>query len=70
MFAPTGTPEAIVTKLNGEIARAVKTREIREFIESEGAEPIGGTPQDLAAFFRREVERYAKVIRAGNVRVE
>jgi hypothetical protein len=70
MFAPTGTPETIVAKLNSEIARAVKTREIRDFMESEGAEPVGGTPQDLAAFFRREVERYAKVIRGANIRAD
>lgn len=70
LFAPAGTPEAIVTKLSGELAKAVKTREMRDFITSEGAEPVGSTPQELAAYFRREVERYAKVIKAGNVRVE
>jgi len=35
-----------------------------------GAEPVGSTPREMAAFFRSEVERYAKVIKAGNVRVE
>jgi tripartite-type tricarboxylate transporter receptor subunit TctC len=70
MFAPAGTPEAIVNRLSVEMAKALKTREMREFIARDGAEPVGSTPQEMAAFFRREVERYAKVIKAGNVRVE
>jgi tripartite-type tricarboxylate transporter receptor subunit TctC len=70
MFAPAGTPEAIVNRLSAEASKALKTRELREFIARDGAEPVGSTPQEMAAFFRREVERYAKVIKAGNVRVE
>jgi len=70
MFAPSGTPEAIVNRLSAEMAKALKTRELREFIARDGAEPVGSTPREMAAFFRSEVERYAKVIKAGNVRVE
>ncbi len=70
MFAPAGTPEAIVNRLSAEASKALKTRELREFIARDGAEPVGSTPQEMAAFSRREVERYAKVIKAGNVRVE
>jgi len=43
--------------------------EILDFMKREGAEPVGSTQQELAAYFRREVERYAEVIRLGNVRV-
>ena len=70
MFAPAGTPESIVNRLNGEMSKALKTRELRDFIARDGAEPVGSSPQEMATFFRREVERYAKVIKAGNVRVE
>lgn len=70
VFVPSGTPAAIVTKLSSEIVKAIKSPEIRDFIMREGAEPIGSTPQELAAFFRREVERYAEVIRVGKVQVD
>ena len=70
MFAPAGTPEAIVNRLSTEMAKALKTKELREFIARDGAEPVGSSPKEMAAFFRQEVERYAKVIKAGNVRVE
>jgi len=70
MFAPAGTPEAIVNRLSTEMAKALKTKELRDFIARDGAEPVGSSPKEMAAFFRKEVERYAKVIKAGNVRVE
>jgi tripartite-type tricarboxylate transporter receptor subunit TctC len=70
VYLPAGTPPAIVSRISTETAKAIRTPEIRDFMASEGAEPVGSTPQELDAFFRREVERYAKVIKAGNVRVE
>lgn len=70
VFAPAGTPAAIVNKISSEIAGALKSPEVRDFMAKEGAEPVGSTPQEFATYFKREVERYAKVIQAGNIRVE
>lgn len=70
IFVPAGTPVAIVNKISAEIAGALKSPDIRDFMAKEGAEPVGSTPQGFATYFRNEVERYAKVIHAGNVRVE
>jgi len=70
VFAPAGTPEAIVNKISQEIARAIQLPDVREFMAREGAEPVGSTPQEFATFFRNEVDRYAKVIRSANIRVE
>ena len=70
VFAPAATPAAIVNKLSAEIAAAIKSPEMRDFMLKEGADPVGSTPQEFAAFFRNEVERYAVVIRTGNIRVE
>ena len=70
VFAPAGTPAAIVNKISLEIAAAIKFPDVREFMAREGAEPVGSTPQEFATFFRNEVERYANVIRTANIRVE
>jgi tripartite-type tricarboxylate transporter receptor subunit TctC len=70
MFAPAGTPSAIVNQLSTETAKALKAKDIREFIAGEGAEPVGSSPEELGTFLRREIERYAKVIAAANVKVE
>ena len=68
IFAPAGTPAAIVEKLSREIAAAIKLPDVREFMAREGADPVGSTPQEFTAFFRSEVERYARVIRSANIR--
>ena len=70
MFFPAGTSRDIVTKLSTEIAKALKSPEIREYIVKEGGDPVGSTPEELATYFRREVEKYAKVIKAGNIQAE
>ncbi len=70
MFAPAGTAAVIINKLHAESINALKAPEIRDFITGEGAELVGGTPAELGAYLRREIERYAKVIKAANIRVE
>jgi tripartite-type tricarboxylate transporter receptor subunit TctC len=70
VFAPAATPAVIANKISTEIANAIKAPEVREFMAKEGADPVGSTPQELAAFFKGEVDRYARVIRAANIRVE
>ncbi len=56
--------------LSIEIANAIKAPDAREFMAKEGAEPVGSSPQDFAAFFKMEIDRYAQVIKAANIRVE
>jgi tripartite-type tricarboxylate transporter receptor subunit TctC len=70
IFAPAATPAAIISKLGAEIIAAVKSPEMRDFMLKEGADPAGTTPQEFGAYFKAEVERYAQVIRAANIRVD
>jgi tripartite-type tricarboxylate transporter receptor subunit TctC len=70
MFFPAGTPREIVGKLNAEIAKALKAADIRDFMAREALDPVASTPEELHANFRREIDRYAKVIRAGNIKVD
>jgi tripartite-type tricarboxylate transporter receptor subunit TctC len=70
MFFPAGTPRPIIEKLNSEIGKALQSKEMREFMPREALDPVASTPEELTALFRREIERYAKVIRAANITVE
>ena len=70
MFAPRGTPRVIVDRLNTEVRKALETPEMREFMPRDALEPVGSTPEELAAMLSREIEKYAKVIRAADIRVE
>lgn len=67
MFFPKGTSKDIVTKLNAEIIKALKQPDVDAFIRKEGGEPVGSTPEALAANFKSEVVKYAKVIKAANI---
>jgi tripartite-type tricarboxylate transporter receptor subunit TctC len=67
MFYPSGTPKDIVAKLNGEIIKALKANDLRDFIVQEGGDPVGSSPGELGAYFKREVDKYAKIIKAGNI---
>ena len=70
MFFPAGTPKEIVAKMNAEILKALKSPEVHNFMEKEGADPVGSTPEELTAYFKREIDKYAKVIKTGNIQVE
>jgi tripartite-type tricarboxylate transporter receptor subunit TctC len=70
ILAPAHTPEPIVAKLNAEMARALAQPEMRATLLAEGAEPIGGTPQQFGAYIRSEKERMGKLIREAGIPIE
>ncbi len=70
VLAPAGTPREIVARLNAELAKALAQPEVRTSLLAEGAEPIGGTPEQFAAHIRSEKERLGKLIRETKIRLE
>ena len=70
MFFPKGTPRPIVDKLNAEIRKALDSPEMKAFYAQEALDPVVSSPEELTALLRREVEKYAKVIRLANIRLE
>ncbi len=70
VYAPTGTPRAIVDRLNREIARIMQTPEARAALATFAAETITMSPDEFAAWQRRDRERYGTFIRAANIRAD
>jgi len=70
ILAPAGTPRDIVTKLNAELSKALAQPEVRNSLLADGAEPVGGTPENFAAYIRSEKERMGKLIRDAKIRLE
>lgn len=70
MFFPAGTPKEVIGRMNAEIVKALKSEEVRGFMASEGADPVGSTPEELSAYFRKEVDKYAKLIKARNIKLQ
>ena len=70
LFAPPGTPRDIVQRLQGESAIAVQSADVKERFASEGAEPVGGTPEALFTQIKTETAKWKRVIDEGQIRVE
>jgi len=70
LLAPAGTPAAIVEQLSAGIQEVVARPEVRQALVAQGATPRGGTPAELQKVIDTDKERYGRVIKAGNVRVE
>jgi tripartite-type tricarboxylate transporter receptor subunit TctC len=68
--APKGTPADIVQKLNGEIERALKDPQFAEQISAIGIDPLGSTPDEFAAFLRKEIPRWKQIVQDAGVRIE
>ena len=70
IFAPAGTPPAIVNRLHSEIAKAVAIPEVRDRLLALGAEIVASTPAELGAWVREQTASWSKVVRAGNIKPE
>ena len=70
MLVPSGTPKAIVARLNAEAVKALADPEVRGKLSAQGFDVVGSTPAEFLAFARAESDKWAKVIRDFGVRVE
>jgi tripartite-type tricarboxylate transporter receptor subunit TctC len=70
MLAPAATPQAIIKRVHAETVKIVKAPEFAAQLLSQGAEPIGNSPQELARFIKSEIDRWVKLVNAANIRVE
>jgi tripartite-type tricarboxylate transporter receptor subunit TctC len=64
LFAPAGTPAAIVGRLNREAVRTLNQKDVKEKFRAVGVETVGSTPAELAATVKSEMAKYGKVLRA------
>ena len=70
MFAPAGTPPAVVQRLQTEVAAILKQPDVQERLAKLGVDPSGMAPQQLAEFQAAEIAKWAKVVKAANVKVD
>lgn len=70
VLAPQATPRAVVMKLHDEIVAILKLPQVRDHLLTEGAEPVGNTPEQFGAFIKSEIDKWGRVIRAAGIRTE
>ena len=70
LFAPAGTSRAVIDKIQSDVSKALAVPEVRERFVAQGAQPGGTTPDQFAAFIRNETDKWAKVVKISNARVD
>ena len=70
LFAPAGTPRPIVARANAALVKTVRAPEMQAQFLALGADPVGSTPGEFAAFVRRDLEKYATIVRVSGARVD
>jgi tripartite-type tricarboxylate transporter receptor subunit TctC len=69
-FAPGGTPRAIIDRLSAELASAARAADVLARLEPDGALPIGGSPEVLHQFVVTDIERWRRVVKQANIKLE
>src|ERR1700681_3787995 len=70
LMAPAGISKALVARLNAATNQVLKDAEVREQLSRQGADPLGGAPEEFAAIISKDTERWKKVVAAGGIKVE
>ena len=70
LFVPAQTPKKIIARLNEAIVRVMRSPEIQKQFIALGAEPVGNSPEEFAAFVRRDMEKYARVVRISGAKLD
>ena len=70
MWFPAGTPRPIVETMHGLIVKALQNERVRGFMVKEGLDPVASTPQELGDQIRREIAKYAEVIRVADIKLQ
>jgi tripartite-type tricarboxylate transporter receptor subunit TctC len=70
VFAPAGTPAAIVNKLNAEFAAALKSPEVKALLATDGSEVVASSPQRFGEIIRAEYARWAPVVKESGAKID
>jgi tripartite-type tricarboxylate transporter receptor subunit TctC len=68
IMAPAGTPAAVIARLNAEFNRALKVAAVKEKLAAQGIDTAGGTPQEFRAKIASDLDKYARIVKAANIR--
>lgn len=70
VLAPAGTPAAIITRLNSEILKGLRSDDLIKRIAAEGGDIIGSTPAEFSAVIKRDIEKWTQVVKVSGARVD
>jgi tripartite-type tricarboxylate transporter receptor subunit TctC len=68
LSAPARTPKDVIRRINADVLKVIRSPEFVERLTAEGADPVGDSPEQFAAFLREETARWNKVIKVANIK--
>jgi tripartite-type tricarboxylate transporter receptor subunit TctC len=70
LLAPAGTPRDVLARLNAEFNKALQQPDLRKRLGDEGADPLGGTPEQFAELIRDDIVRWGRTVKESGVRLD
>lgn len=70
LLAPAATPKPVIVRLHTEAVKALRAPDVVDKLSSHGAEPVASTPEEFTAFIRSETDKWAKLVKAANMRAD
>ena len=70
LLAPAATPADIITRISAEIVKGFRTPQIKERFAAMGADPVGNTPAEFAAFLKTEMAKWSRLVKSAGIRAE
>ncbi len=70
LYAPAGVPKAVIQRINADVAKVLQMPDVKERLVQLGIEVVGNSPEAATAYLKSETAKWAKVIKAANIRVE
>ena len=70
LVAPAGLSPVVLDKLSSEVIKGTKSKEMQDTLIKQGADPVGNSPKEFAAFIKSETVKYARVIREAGIKAE
>jgi tripartite-type tricarboxylate transporter receptor subunit TctC len=70
LVAPAGTPRPVIEKLNAEVARVLKTPEMKEKMAGLGADVVANSPEQFAQYLREETSKWSKIVKDAGLKLE
>ncbi len=70
MFAPAKTPKAIISRVNAAVVKTVKTPDMQAQFINLGADPVGSSVEEFTAFVRRDMEKYARIVKVSGAKID
>ena len=70
LFAPAATPRPVIARLHTEAAKALRLPEVVRTLSSQGAEPVGGSPDEFRAFVKSEIDKWANLVKVARMKAD